>query len=779
MPTTATPFSPPSPSVSPDSSPRQKLRPGFGKFEITKHLYAYRQGRLSKNELCGLLHKHRHELLMDDPHEGNVVHGLIRKGHTKALLQVVLPHHPEAVLALERSRPRDDTTDEKVTLLRRAVERKDRMVVEGIVKAIKRVLDQGLKQDDASSASSPPPSPFLSSSSTPSQRQEAMEVLLRLEDWRLALLEYPSLLETSAVRSFFNLQPSCAGVVDLEAEESDYRANLGPGESKTLGFWAAHINNKTRKPSLFSKEGLRLLTSPRRWEGEGEGGIEGGVLRGSSGMLPSPGGGEGGDGRYRRLASSKYLLHADISHVYHEITETSGVEVEAALVAFPAALRSGQDSFLRLCCDLYERTGKTWIFELEAPSLILKYKWTAFGRPIYTGLLALSLLLALNYSLASALLLPLLHSNAPWRRTAGLVWQGLLLANAFPLVCQEYWQWHAQGFRAYFFSWFRLLDLLTLLLTFASILLRFFLVKGEGEKENIRTLYHMLSAIASWLLWAKLLVYLRGFKETGPLIRMIWQIVKDTRFFLVVLAVSVMGFSNCLYLLFQEDIQREDAMGTTSPIRSSYGSLFHTVLVLFAALNSNLDYLPFNASHFKVLVSLIYLFYCVCSTIILLNLLIALMGDSYDKVQENALAQGRYEQAVSVLEIEDMLPQRILQDPRFFPRWVQVLRPKPGADGGMVCDAGADRWGGRLRQIYKKIEHSEKRLSQDIEGLFNAVGRERKEGGGVMEGGVGTRLARLEDNVEGLQGKLDQILAMLHSAVQDDETSDEEDETSR
>lgn len=32
----------------------------------------------------------------------------------------------------------------------------------------------------------------------------------------------------------------------------------------------------------------------------------------------------------------------------------------------------------------------------------------------------------------------------------------------------------------------------------------------------------------------KLLVYLRGFHETGPLIRMIWQIVIDTRFFLVV-----------------------------------------------------------------------------------------------------------------------------------------------------------------------------------------------------------------------------------------------------
>jgi len=90
----------------------------------------------------------------------------------------------------------------------------------------------------------------------------------------------------------------------------------------------------------------------------------------------------------------------------------------------------------------------------------------------------------------------------------------------------------------------------------------------------------------------------------------------------------------------------------------------------------------------------------------------------------------------------------------------------------MVHDAGADRWGGRLRQIYKKIEQSEKRLSHDIESLFDALGKERKEGGGVMEGGVGTRLARLEDNVEGLQGKMDQILAMLRSA----ETSDEEDE---
>ncbi|EWM30632.1 wd-40 repeat protein [Nannochloropsis gaditana] len=410
---------------------------------------------------------------------------------------------------------------------------------------------------------------------------------------------------------------------------------------------------------------------------------------------------------------------------------------------------------------------------MEAVFLILQFKWSAFGRPIYTGLLSLSLLLAINYSLSTAYLLPLLRSRVSWRQTCGWIWQSFLLLNAAPLLACEYWQFHTQGARVYCSSFFRLFDLLTLSATYASLALRFFLREDE---QDLRTLYHLLSALASWLLWAKLIVYLRGFTETGPLIRMIAQIVKDTRFFLVVLAVSVVGFSNCLYMLFQEDIEREDAQGVDSPIRTSYGSLFHTALVLFAALNSNLDYQPFNASNFRVLASLIYLFYCVCNTIILLNLLIALMGDSYDKIQENAQAQGRYEQAVSVLEIEAMLPQRILQDPCFFPRWVQVLRPKPGTDGGLIQDAG-DQWSGRLRQIYKKIEQSEKRLSQDIEGYFDVAGAEGKEGAErklVEKKGLAQRMTTLEDNVEGLQAKLDQVLALLQSAVQEVDTTDDE-----
>lgn len=61
---------------------------------------------------------------------------------------------------------------------------------------------------------------------------------------------------------------------------------------------------------------------------------------------------------------------------YHDVVESSGVEVQPVLLPFPNMLRAGEDALLALLCELYERTGKSWLFELEVVPLILDFKWS-------------------------------------------------------------------------------------------------------------------------------------------------------------------------------------------------------------------------------------------------------------------------------------------------------------------------------------------------------------------------------------------------------------------
>lgn len=54
--------------------------------------------------------------------------------------------------------------------------------------------------------------------------------------------------------------------------------------------------------------------------------------------------------------------------------------------------------------------------------------------------------------------------------------------------------------------------------------------------------------------------------------------------------------------------------------------------------------------------------------------------------------------------------------------WVQILRPKlsPG-EVALAADAETQQWSGRLRQIYKKIEASERRIAHEIDGVGTQV----------------------------------------------------------
>jgi len=169
---------------------------------------------------------------------------------------------------------------------------------------------------------------------------------------------------------------------------------------------------------------------------------------------------------------------------------------------------------------------------------ILDYKWRAYGKPVYKLCLFLSLVLATSFSFSTAHVLPLLQSSKPHERYLGITWQITLILNGLPLLVQEAIQCRTQGFMGYVSEVWNVMDIVSYVLTYTSIFMRF------RFREEDAMWYYLISAFAVLLLWFKLTAYLRGFRETGPLVRMIWQIVIDLRFFFIVLAISVIVSDN-------------------------------------------------------------------------------------------------------------------------------------------------------------------------------------------------------------------------------------------
>ena len=92
---------------------------------------------------------------------------------------------------------------------------------------------------------------------------------------------------------------------------------------------------------------------------------------------------------------------------------------------------------------------------------------------------------------------------------------------------------------------------------------------------------------------------------------------------------------------------------------------------------------------------------------ILMNQLIALMGDSYDRVQENYVVQARISRARVIVDMMDLYVAQ--EDKIVFARWIHVLRPS-----GAHARNGRKGWEGRLKAVKKAVSNAEKKITEKL-----------------------------------------------------------------
>jgi hypothetical protein len=185
------------------------------------------------------------------------------------------------------------------------------------------------------------------------------------------------------------------------------------------------------------------------------------------------------------------------------------------------------------------------------------------------------------------------------------------------------------------------LTLLHLSLLSLSVLLRWVTCIGVlvGWKHHV-----VFLALALFLKWLGLLYFLQAFSATGPLVRMVFQIIVDMRHFMAILGVAVLASASSFYALLHHstrhayahahsadyDDDDSNGSGSNNPFRGAGQTLFFMFkMLLLGDFDTNL----FLLGEYVALLQVLFVSSMMLTLIILLNLLIALMSDSYERIQ--------------------------------------------------------------------------------------------------------------------------------------------------
>ncbi|XP_059151469.1 transient receptor potential cation channel subfamily V member 5-like [Physella acuta] len=119
------------------------------------------------------------------------------------------------------------------------------------------------------------------------------------------------------------------------------------------------------------------------------------------------------------------------------------------------------------------------------------------------------------------------------------------------------------------------------------------------------------------------LFFCRGFRIVGPSVVMIYNMIrKDLLQFFIIYVVFIVGFSQAMYIIFMRDNQ--------DPFNNAIDSIMGMVVMSLGQFGDYYDL--FGRSRFTNFAKVIFVVYMILVTLLLVNMLIAMMGRTYELV---------------------------------------------------------------------------------------------------------------------------------------------------
>lgn len=161
----------------------------------------------------------------------------------------------------------------------------------------------------------------------------------------------------------------------------------------------------------------------------------------------------------------------------------------------------------------------------------------------------------------------------------------------------------------------------------------------------LHTVTLRLFSITVIFLWLRLMKHVRGFRLMGPFIVMLGNIVGDVMRFLFLYAEIFIPYACSFWIMFG---------GMTSiPSMQSVSGLLYSLYRI--TLMDEYEYAAMVAVD-DVMAPLLCGTFLAASSILCVNLLIALLTDTFQRVHDNSQANAMMQQAAVILQVEDSMP---------------------------------------------------------------------------------------------------------------------------
>mmetsp|Transcript_22780 Transcript_22780/g.58379 ORF Transcript_22780/g.58379 Transcript_22780/m.58379 type:complete len:708 (-) Transcript_22780:139-2262(-) len=331
--------------------------------------------------------------------------------------------------------------------------------------------------------------------------------------------------------------------------------------------------------------------------------------------------------------------------------------------------------------------GAMEILDTPIGRAILDYKWVTYGRKAYyrsmiTPMLLIVFTTLMSVSLYMTQTLGRFHDASgdesvvrdivTWSRVSQVA-SVLCGTNAIWMLLQELGQFFKEGWALYLGNGWNLLDVAVIAMCMASSASALGRVSMEpGESESM---YHLdlglaWAQFACMTCWLEVFNILRADSRFGLIVRMIINIANDIKYLIFLQAFLCLGSTFSFLGVWRPSMETQVARPTL------WQDLWNTMLRVYAMLLGNIDLEVFETAEYDVFYQIMFLAFVYMQTVLLLNLVIAMMGESFEKVLQAAQKELTADRAELLIRVELSLGVQRMRSRGYLPRYLQVLIPK-------------------------------------------------------------------------------------------------------